>query len=153
MNLILLENYFVIFVISACRESIEVIGSIDEDEGGNWSLTKEFTIKINNCVNRQHLKTVTFGLFSPFGQYAVDRLVAIEYVDEFGIGKSENFSVKAFQNNRFTIRTLGCRIGVVSLTEPIIPIQVNPEYQDQRTLYLGISNPSLLTGYRHIFKQ
>jgi len=152
-NQLIGENYLVVFVISACRESIEVIGSIDEDEGGNWSLTKEFTIKINNCVNRQHLKTVTFGLFSPFGQYAVDRLVAIEYVDEFGIGKSENFSVKAFQNNRFTIRTLGCRIGVVSLTEPIIPIQVNPEYQDQRTLYLGISNPSLLTGYRHIFKQ
>ena len=99
------------------------------------------------------MKTVTFGLFSPFGQYAADRLVAIKYVNEFGVEKSENFSVKAFQNNRFTIRTLGCRIGVVSLTEPIIPFQVNPEYQDQRTLYLGISNPSLLTGYRHIFKQ
>lgn len=146
------EIELVVFESSACSGSLEVVGSFDEDEGGKWSLAKEFDIKINNCFKGQFLKTVTFGLFSPFGQYATDRLVAIEYVDEFGGGRSENYSVKAFQNNRFTIQTLGCRIGIVSLTEPIIPIQVNPEYQDQRTLYLGISSPSLLTGYRQLFK-
>jgi hypothetical protein len=135
------------------ENSFGLIGNFSYDEMDTWSMSPDFKIIFDSCQGRDFLKTVTFGLFSPFGPYATDRLVAIEYVDEFGVEKSENFSVKAFENNRFTIRTLGCRIVVVSLTKPVIPFQVNPEYQDQRTLYLGISNPSLLTGYRHIFKQ
>ena len=82
-----------VFQRNVCRgfeNPFGLIGNFSYDERDTWSISPDFKIIFDSCQGRDFLKTVTFGLFSPFGQYAADRLVAIKYVNEFGVEKSEN---------------------------------------------------------------
>lgn len=140
------------------RERVKLHGEFSYDEDVNWSLSPDFSFRLSQCdyesgtQKKLSNKTITFDLVSPFGEYATDREVAIEYVDEIGNLQSTNVRLPAFEKKSFSIRTRSCEIGVVSRSEAIIPNRVNPNFTDNRTLYLGVTNYSQIVRFQNIFQ-
>jgi hypothetical protein len=142
------------------RDRVFLVGNFSYDENVSWSLSPDFEFRLNSCdfdkgtqtISNWSPKTITFGLVSPFGEYATDRDIVIEYIDETGIFQSLDFVLPASEERRFTVKTSGCNIGVVSRSEAIIPNIANSDILDNRTLYVGVTRFSQFVRFQNIFQ-
>jgi hypothetical protein len=52
--------------------------------------------------------------------------------------------VKPGDSQKLIVKTWGCDVQITSLSPPVVPFDVNPKIPDRRTLFIGISDLTIL---------
>ena len=127
-----------------CESSLIMDGSNPQEPMGLWSVEPEKKIRITNCRSGE-INTVGFNVHAPFGAFAKQMTMRIS-TDSIEEESSRVIKVKPFQDNFVEIETTSCSVKLSSLSAGVIPMLVDPESQDQRTLFFGLSDLRLISS-------
>ena len=87
---------------------------------------------------------ISFKAHSPFGSYAKNFRIKINYLGPFMAPTARYVTVKPGGSQPLTVKTWGCDVRITSLSPPVVPFEVNPKIPDRRTLFVGISDLTIL---------
>ncbi len=100
----------------------------------------EIHLEISTCMDGITENQISFNAHSPFGSYAKNFRIKINYLGPFMAPTARYVTVKPGGPQPLTVKTWGCDVQITSLSAPVVPFEVNPKIPDRRTLFVGISD-------------
>jgi hypothetical protein len=135
-------------LLSVFRESEECSSVVNSDpqleQGEIFYTNDELHLEISTCMDGVTQNQISFKAHSPFGSYAKDFRIKINYLGPFMAPTARYVTVKPGGSQPLTVKTWGCDVQITSLSAPVIPFEVNPKIPDRRTLFVGISDLRIL---------
>lgn len=104
----------------------------------------EVHLKVSTCTIGATQNQISFKAYSPFGIYAEDFRIKIDYLGLFMAPTTRYVTVKPGDSQKLIVKTWGCDVQITSLSPPVVPFDVNPKIPDRRTLFIGISDLTIL---------
>ncbi len=114
------------------------------EQGEVFFANDEVHLRISTCINGVAQNQISFNAHSPFGSYAQDFRIMIDYLGPFMAPTTRYVTVKPGVSQQLIVDTWGCEVRITSLSPPVVPYNVNPKIPDRRTLFVGISDLTIL---------